>query len=147
MFACPWKGSPFLPSFPLSSLLPSREMEGSQTCNAQYFTNILLFNHQTAPCEVERGGLARPGLPSWEAVRVAFIFSLLLSLRPPTFPLQLLNSHPKALLTSSISLEAQTLEAQSLGWATGEPAFLPSLLEEEWVLSFLRGCANCKASS
>lgn len=107
MFACPWKGSPFLSSFPLSSLLPSREMEGSQTCNAKYFTNILLLNHRTAPCEVERGGLARPGLPSWEAVRAAFIFSLLLSLRPPplTFPLQLLNSHPEALLTSSISAE------------------------------------------
>lgn len=109
-------------------------MEGSQTCNAKYFTNILLLNHQTAPCEVERGGLARPGLPSWEAVRAAFIFSLLLFTSPSSSYLSLAAPEftPRG-LTNFLNLcrKAQILEAQRLGWATEEPGFLPSLLEEE----------------
>lgn len=133
MFACPWKGSPFLSSFPLSSLLPSREMEGSQTCNAKYFTNILLFNHQTTPCEAEGGGLARPRLPSWEAARAAVIFSLLLSRRPPPppFPSQLLNSHPETRFTNFLNLcrKAQILEAQRLGVG----------YRRTWVLVFTLG--------
>lgn len=62
-------------------------------CNTKYFTNILLFNPQTALSEVKTDWLTQPGLPSWEAAPVAFTSWLHFLFAPYLLSQQLLDWH------------------------------------------------------